>query len=295
MVVHRANGEDVLLEHTGPALGLAEHADFTEHRLTLQEGDRLILYSDGLLDRFGSGSKAEILDLVVPALTGDARDGPRRLRGLFEDVDRRARDGDNGFGRDDVTLLMLQVDGGPSSFDNEPGDEKDPPPSETSTSSVPACILWIAENEEETHLAVRGHGSWLNCETFRRLAQAAGDAGRRLAIDLADCAHLDSAFLGTLHEVVTDRPEGQVSVHSPSGVVRALFTELGLARVLHAIHDEPDQPPCKPALVRQDPPARESQQRLLRAHEILSELSEENRQRFAGVLQALRAELGDDT
>jgi hypothetical protein len=43
--------------------------------------------------------------------------------------------------------------------------------------------------------------------------------------------------------------------------------------------------------VTQEPSERASQQRLLRAHEILAELSEENRERFDIVVKSLRAEL----
>ena len=46
--------------------------------------------------------------------------------------------------------------------------------------------------------------------------------------------------------------------------------------------------------VTQDAPERASQMRLLRAHEILSELSEENHDRFSTVVNALRAELRQD-
>ncbi len=292
ILVRRASRENVLLEHTGPALGVAEQAEFTEHRLTLEKGDRVILYSDGLLDSLGAEGADDIVDLLVPALTGDAQDGPGRLRGLFHDVDRRTRKTAGNSGRDDVTLLMLQASGGPSSFDNEPEEDsivsqQDPP-----GGSEPDHVLWIAENEKETCLAIRGRGSWLNCETFRRLAVASLDSEKMLAIDLSDCEHLDSAFLGTLHEIVASRPEGHVSVHGPSRAVRGFLTELGLARVLGAIKDQAVRWPGKPLPVRQGPPAREGQQRLLRSHEILSELSEENRRRFAGVIQALRSELG---
>ncbi|MCZ6650289.1 MAG: STAS domain-containing protein, partial [Acidobacteria bacterium] len=168
------------------------------------------------------------------------------------------------------------------------------PSHESSPTDDSPWILWIAENDEETHLAVRGRGTGLHCEKFRQLAQASLETGRRLIIDLSGCTHLDSAFLGTLHEIVTSTVEGRISVLTPCEAVRRLFAELGLKRVLDAIQEEPAEPPCPPSPVRQDPPARESQQRLLRAHEVLSELSDENRERFAGVVAALRAELGED-
>jgi len=294
ILVRRASRDNVLLQHTGPALGLAEQAEFTEHHLTLEKGDRVILYSDGLLDSLDTGDAEEIVDLLVPALTGDDQDGPGRLRGLFHDVDRRARDTAGSSGRDDVTLLMLQTSGGPSSFDNEPEDDVPLPPGDPAAGREAAPVLWLSGNRKETCLAIRGRGSWLNCETFRRLATSSLEAGKNLAIDLADCEHLDSAFLGTLHEIVSSNPSGSVSIHTPSRAVRGFLAELGLDAVLNSVRDLAAPRPGLPAPVRQGPPARESQERLLRSHEVLSGLSEENRQRFAGVIQALRAELGKD-
>ena len=85
-----------------------------------------------------------------------------------------------------------------------------------------------------------------------------------------------------------------MNVCGPCDTVRGSFVELGLERVLGCVRDEPAEPPCEPAPVTQDAPARESQHRLLRAHEILSELGAENRERFSGVVRALRVELGED-
>ena len=62
-------------------------------------------------------------------------------------------------------------------------------------------------------------------------------------------------------------------------------------RVLAAIGEEDSDPPSEPKLVAEESSARESHRRLLRAHEALCELSEENRARFSGVVQALRQEL----
>ena len=120
ILLRRARGTNVLLERTGPALGLAEEAEFTEHRLTLEPGDRLMLYTDGLIDGLHSHHTGELVEYLVPALTGDASEAPERLRELYQDVDRRVSSNGHGGGRDDVTLLVLEAADGPSSFDNEP-------------------------------------------------------------------------------------------------------------------------------------------------------------------------------
>lgn len=294
IVLRRASGEHVMLERTGPALGLVAAAKYTEHELALEPGDRMILYTDGLIDGLKSHRPDEIAELVVPALTGEAAAAPERLRDLFGDIDRRVRAHDgNGDDRDDVTLLVLEASGGPSSFDNEPP----PAPAQAARKRArggagPEPVLWIAEDGETTHVAVRGRGQWTQCDAFRRIADGAHAAGRRLVVDLGDCTDLDSAFLGTLHEVVASDPRHDTSVRRPREDVRALFDELGLEAVIEVVDDRPDEPTCALCPVEQDLPGPESQEHLLRAHEILCELSDENRERFAGLVEALRAELG---
>lgn len=290
ILLRRARGECLLLERTGPALGLVEDIELTEHRLALEPGDRLLLYSDGLVDGLRSERAEELLDALVPALTGDASESPARLRRLFDDVERRTRLCADEGGRDDVTLLVLEAGGGASSFDNEPAEERARPARPGQDARSP--VLWIAEGPDAVHLAVRGRGIWTHSEAFRRLAHAAHDAGKRLDVDLEACTYLDSAFLGTLHEVVASAAPDRTSIHRPGEGVRSLFAELGLERVIAAVVDRPADPPSAPTPVLQDPPERESQERLLRAHEVLCELSDENRERFAGLVQALREELG---
>ena len=295
MLLRRANGESILLKRTGPALGLVKEAEYTEHQLTVEPGDRLILYTDGLIDGLEGTSNGELLEFLAPALTGDSSEGPERLRDLFRKVDQRSKGNANEAGRDDVTLLMLEATVGPCHFDNCPAaDAQSSSRAESEVAAetdTPAWALWIAETGAETHLAIRGPGSWIHSEIFSRLGHAALDGQRRLTIDLENCTYLDSAFLGTLHELVATDTKANISILRPSSAVLELFGELGLTDVLKTICDGPSEPPCEPALVVHEPPARASQMRLLRAHEILSELSEENRQRFASVVETLRAEL----
>jgi len=133
-----------------------------------------------------------------------------------------------------VTLLMLSGESGPSTFDNGPigyatGSEEvrhEEPPASTRPSS-----LYISESKEATHLVLRGRGTWSTTETFRRLAEDSLDSGRRLVVDLADCTHLDSAFLGTVHEIVGSHPAGRVSVRSPcASVITSWYASPGPAR-----------------------------------------------------------------
>ena len=291
-LLRRASGEARILPRTGPALGLVEEAVFDEHDLELEGGDRLILYTDGLTDGIEVGAESDLTDLLLPALTGDACDGPYRLRGLFQDATRRSSRVSRGGDHDDVTLLVLDVEAGPSHLDNEP-EEAAPASSSAQTAVRPDAGLMIAEGEDLTCLAINGRGSWPHSTTLLELVHEARSKGHRVEIDLSSCTYLDSAFLGTLHEVVTTDSASETSLHDPCEAVCGLFEELGLSRVTAAVAAGSARPPEDLRAVEPAVAGRESHEQLLRAHELLAELSEENRARFSGVLDALRRELGD--
>ncbi len=299
MLLLREDGECVLLERTGPALGIAKTPHFTEHRVKLRSGDRLMLYTDGLTDGMESQGIDGLRELITSVIKDSALDGPGKLRHLYDGAAERARSTANGEGADDVTLLMLEVASGPSHLDNDPEDGADPTeetrpePAETPASRQNATELWIATGKQETYLALHGRGTWTSADAFRWQAKTALNAGHELTIDLVNCTALDSTCLGTLHEIVTLDATGHTRLFGPNEVVRGLFAELGLDEVMASISAGEFEPPAELTLVPEEQPTRDSQRLLLQAHETLRELSEENRERFSGVVEDLRAELSE--
>jgi PAS domain S-box-containing protein len=300
MVLVREDGECLLLERTGPALGIVKAPQFSEHHLELRSGDRLILYTDGLTDGMESQGTEGLRDLITTAMNDDTLDGPGKLRNLYNGATERARSTANDDGPDDVTLLMLEVRSGPSHLDNDSFDDGDsssealPAPAETTKARPQAGELWIAEGKNETYLALHGRETWTSADAFRYLARKALNHGHELNIDLTECTTLDSTFLGTLHEIVNLDAAGHTYIRGSNEHVCGLFTELGLDKVLDSICDDDFELPAEQTLVPHEQPTRDSHHLLLHAHEILSELGEENRQRFSGVVEALRAELEDE-
>lgn len=296
MLLIRENGESRLLERTGPGLGIAKTPHFAEHRVDLKAGDRLVLYTDGLIDGIESRGSEGLRALITSAMATDGLDGPQKLRMLYHGVAQRAAATAGGCAGDDVTVLVLEARHGPSHLDNDPEEPvhtAEAPLRRAQRSpggSSAGAELWSAEGEGELYLSLRGRGTWTSADTFRDLAIAALRDGHQLHIDLGDCAALDSTFLGTLHEIVTLDAPGTTHVYGPSEVVRHMFTELGLMEVLGAIRSEAIEPPSDPVLVPTQTPSHSSHELLLRAHEALCQLSAENRERFAGVVESLRTE-----
>lgn len=111
--LRRAEGDIEAVPRTGPALGLTPLATYTEEHFSLEPGDRLLLYTDGLLSDARGGVAGRIwLDDV---LSRGNRDG-RELIELLGGTGGSAQEDDED--RDDVTILLLDAHHGASRFDN---------------------------------------------------------------------------------------------------------------------------------------------------------------------------------
>lgn len=283
---HGAPGK---LERTGPALGLEAEPHYAQHSFKLEAGDRLMLYTDGILD--GGPHSPDTDDLA--ASMGEVSDRAALLGELFADATRGVS-GD----RDDITLLLVQRCEGASHFDGATPARQyqptEPPPLEPEPAAVPA-IPHLEQGAEGDHgfIAIVGSVTWLYSQA---LLDAASDllAGReRLTLDLTRCEHLDSTCLGTLHEIVTSHPQA-LELQGVSPEVRELFDELSMRVVLEHIRQESTQLPADMAVVDTASLSPQEQgARILSAHESLAQLSESNRSQFQGVVDSLRSDLAD--
>ena len=272
-VLHvRPGRETHLIRRTGPALGLAPDAQFRQERIQVAAGDRIFLYTDGLLPT-GTQQELERVEQVLSSPLSSALD-------VMAQVHHEA-----GADRDDVTILLIDAHAGISWFDNG--------------AAVPAVAAAVAprpegagvfygETELAAYLALRGRATWMQCDAFHETAQAVLDAGHALVLDLSGCEYLDSTFLGTIHELVG---RGRVTLVGVRPAVRALFEELSMDQVLaHIPEDIPASPEFYALGTASDPAA--ARKRILRAHEALSALSEHNHEEFRDVIQALREDAG---
>jgi serine phosphatase RsbU (regulator of sigma subunit)/anti-anti-sigma regulatory factor len=290
VLLRRASGAIRRIARTGPALGLTAGASYGEERERLGPGDRLLLFTDGLLPL---GDDPESWQALEHSLGAPHSDAHARLEHLLARLTgtpaEHAADGDE---RDDTTVLLLEASPGPSRFDNGTG--------ASGSRSVPArptqsSVVWYGESEDDCFLALRGRGTWTSSDAFHGTALGILEAGRPLTIDLSACEYLDSTFLGTIHELVecADRfGRGSIRLQGVDGAVRSAFEELSMENVLDAA-DQPAVPlPADLQPLAGGPVAGpESKLRILRAHEALADLSAQNRQKFASVIETMRSQL----
>jgi phosphoserine phosphatase RsbU/P len=102
------NGTVIRLEADGPVVGLLPDAPYTEQSLTLEPGDLLILYTDGISEAMTNDDE-EWGDERMIASASALRNKPAAevLRAMFADADKFTAGAPQ---HDDMTLLVLQLD-----------------------------------------------------------------------------------------------------------------------------------------------------------------------------------------
>lgn len=115
-VLVRRNAAPAPLDGSGFPIGMFDHAQFEEHTAVLQPGDRLYLYTDGVLEALDSADQefgvARLMDVL-----DQERDRPIRV-GL-ERIADAVRAWSGGDLRDDVSLLCVERD-------HDPGHRRSP-------------------------------------------------------------------------------------------------------------------------------------------------------------------------
>jgi serine phosphatase RsbU (regulator of sigma subunit) len=274
-VLHvRAGRETHLIRRTGPALGLAPDAQFREERIQVAAGDRILLYTDGLLP---AGTQDE-LKRLEQMLSNPASSAQEVMAQLHHGDDANTE-------RDDVTLLLIDAHAGISWFDNGAAA---PAAAASAAPRLEGSGVFYGETDNAAYLAPCGRATWLQCDAFHETARAVLEEGRSLVLDLSGCEYLDSTFLGTVHELVA---RGRVTLVGVMPAVRALFEELSMEQVLAHIRDDQPATPELYALGGEGDPSM-ARKRILRAHEALSALSERNEEEFRDVIQSLRDDGG---
>ncbi len=289
LLLHRAEGKMEMIFPSGPALGMRDQANFAQSRTVLNEGDRLLLYTDGLLD---SGGPKTLLtrDKLIETLGDKNLAAQRLLRALLDMSIYREGHGKQ---EDDITMLLLTVGQQTSTLDNgEPAAARASAPPATPEPADSEVL--IGSTDVYTGVCIRGRGIWSTCPSFHDVCLAELKAHHPLTLDFSGCEYLDSTFLGTIQEVVDEATDEHVDVRiqGTKPEVKCLFEQLGMEGVV--AHFTPDMTPMPTKMQPLEAVGngdQEFRQRILHAHETLASLSERNRQEFGKLIDGLRNEL----
>ncbi|MDP6633429.1 MAG: fused response regulator/phosphatase [Phycisphaerae bacterium] len=281
-----ADGARQRLYHTGPALGFSPEAKFAQKEFQLSEGDRLLMYTDGVFDA-GDGARPIDCDELEEMLSQRDMPGDELLSGMLDlAAERRMRQQ-----QDDITIVLLTAGDAESTLDNGLP-EHDSPSSAPSTPSGPQ-VLWGVD-EDSLYVTIEGQANWTHCAAFHDLCTTKLAEGLNLVLDISLCTQLDSTFLGTIHEVVAAAGKSslQADIQSPLPDIRGQFEELGMQLVLDRITSKIRPLPgvMSPLGVSVTGGLTDAQ-RMLDAHKALASLGDHNRDEFLRLIQALQSEV----
>ena len=164
--------------------------------------------------------------------------------------------------------------------------------------------IQVGVNGPTVWVKVEGKGSFLNSGNLKEFAREMLDRGyREFVIDLADCAMMDSTFMGTMASVALRLKElgrGHLHVVHCWNRSRELLSGLGLDQIFDIHTNGATAPECE-ALDREsrdlsrENKKQEQAQTMLEAHEALCEAAPENLFRFKDVLDYLKQDLHHET
>ena len=163
--------------------------------------------------------------------------------------------------------------------------------------------IQVGVNGPAVWIKVEGKGSFLNSGNLKEFAREMVDRGyREFVIDLANCAMMDSTFMGTMAGVALRLKElgrGHLHVVHCGNRSRELLSGLGLDQIFSIHTNGASAPECESLRQKSGGESSEKKQEqaktMLEAHEALCEAAPENFFRFKDVLDYLKQDLHHET
>jgi phosphoserine phosphatase RsbU/P len=288
----RRNGETIEPVRTSaPALGINPEVKYSAGSLTLDPDDVLVMHTDGITDVHNAGGDYFGSERLSEIILEQGED----LEALADAIEERlmAFSGCVPF-PDDITLLVLKRAPQAGALIDAC---RQPEGIAREEECFSDSTLLVSAEKGRTFIQVCGEGSWRESRHILLLHQQARERGdRQLIFDFAACTHLDSTFLGILHNLcgVSGKEDGvRIQLQRLPRHVLKLISELGLTQVLLHFRSRPLHLPEDMEAVEKMTLSHDEMQRLLlEAHEALVAACPENEARFSGVLNVLRKQKG---
>lgn len=289
-LLQRASGKLERLYPTGPALGLYGDARFGQQAVKLDPGDLLLFHSDGIYECLGA-RPGDPVEAVEHWLEGAGeRAVLQRLDRWDDDAAARGSLGP----ADDVTLLLVGSGIGPSSLDNGRLPHAAAPPATALPEASPTCEMLTGSTRERVAVSLQGRADWSRSASFHDACARALDQAHPLLLDLSLCQHMDSTFLGTVHQLCQQAEHVGVELRLQGVLapVEALFEELGMKQVRdHIVATPLPLPGGMQPVPRSELKRGEQALHILQAHELLAGLNERNRGEFDPLIEVLRRDV----
>lgn len=285
LLIVQPDGQFRQVEHTGPALGLRRDAQFSEIHTSLLDGSSMLLYTDGVFDV----GKAEVPTIAQLAeIVAEDASNKKKIKKLL----KRSQGDPNQKDRDDITFLLVQAKREDNYLPSDLGFSKIKISTDDAEEQERYQIKYY-EGQDETVLYLAQRITWQYGQVFFDAATSVIEEHRALIIELAECIYMDSAMLGALHEVVekAQRLGVPISIQNVADDIERSFVELGLNSVLDVIALQPqDVPASSEATLIESPHDIDFELRLLKAHEELASLNEQNKTEFSYVVEEMQEE-----
>jgi len=151
ILLQRAGGTIEHIYHTGPALGLSAQAHFAQQDFQLQDGDRVLLYTDGLFEAVDPDQAITLADIEEMLARNDG--AQEVLSQLLNLATQRAGQSRH---EDDITMLLLTAAECESVFDN--GTPAPLPTMQTNPRSTRAQML-TGQTDGHTYVCIEGQAN----------------------------------------------------------------------------------------------------------------------------------------
>jgi len=159
--------------------------------------------------------------------------------------------------------------------------------------AIPQNHVLHKEEGDKIYFVVRGKGTWKESRPLlKSVREAIAGNVAEIVIDFSDCQYLDSTFLGTLQQIteaVEGREDTRVVLQSVSRDILDALDELVMENVMDRITSQPLPLPKEMKKITIDEVNRKQYAgHILETHELLSRLSEKNREKFQMLIESLR-------